>query len=610
MVDDELDLAGSHWGDVVSTSSNNEADSNESKPAQENDNDDNSAQSKNKESSATTTSTPSKSKHSRISTLRSSRFNKKSVPKVHIESVTSSDPLGPLGSSQSDTTSSDSVSAQKTAESERKAYGDKDITTSIKHFNSNNERLALFGNEPSELTSNPFATETSQNSNQLYNSSVESATAGIAGVSIDDKSSGKPSALNPNAQLNGEQTASLTAASSQPNKSTQLTNTFEVSVGDPIKVGDITSAHTVYTVHTKTNSPNFSSSETSVTRRYRDFRWLYHALENNNPGIIIPPPPEKQAVGRFDENFVESRRAALESMINKCVNHPILQNDPDLRIFLESETFSTDIKSKQYQAQNTSVSGGSESKGFMSSLGGAFSFSGKYVETDEWFIQKKNYVDTLENHFRYLSKSLESVVTQRNELSDATSEFSIVLNSLSQVELSKSFGELIERFSDVETRIRDLYYRQCMQDVLSLGTTLDEYIRLLTSIRNVFAQRQKSYFAMQSAEQELTKKRQHLEKVMKQGKTLQDKIAILRDEVVEQEKKVLNARVAFDDISKSIIKEFARFEESKASDFRNSIELYLENAVEAQKEAIEIWETFYQLSGFVPVSSDPEATKV
>lgn len=575
---DEIDFGGSHWGDALSSSN----------PSLSSDGLTHSkTHSDNPNSSLTSTSTThadtsitSKSKHNRITTLRSSRFNKKQAPKVHVEPVSSSDPLGPLGALSND--------AESQPSSEVKTFGDKSITKSIKHYNSNNERLAMFGEDSNNLvhrslsnpSPNPFVIETTNNEfNDLT----------IANKNID---------LNAN-KIDSQNTI---GSSSKLLEQIPQLNIFEITVGDPIKVGDITSAHTVYTVHTKTTSPNFNNSEASVTRRYRDFRWLYHALENNNPGVIIPPPPEKQAVGRFDEDFVESRRAALETMLNKCAHHLILQNDPDLRVFLQSETFSTDIKSKQYQAQNNSSNGGVESKGFMGSLGGAFSFSGKYVETDEWFLEKKGYVDTLESQFKYLEKSLDSVVTQRKELSDATAEFGNVLNSLSQVGLSKSFGELIERFSEVELRVRDLYYRQCLQDILSLGTTLDEYIRLISSIRNVFAQRQKAYFTVQLAEHELIKKRQYLEKVMKQGKTLQDKISLLKEDVDEQERKVVNLRVSFDDISKLIVNEFARFEQSKASDFRNSVELYLENAVEAQKEAIEIWETFYQLSGFVPVS--------
>lgn len=374
---------------------------------------------------------------------------------------------------------------------------------------------------------------------------------------------------------------------------------FEISVEDPIKIGDLTSAHTVYTVHTKTSSPLFSKSEMSVTRRYRDFRWLYHALEHNNHGIIIPPPPEKQAVGRFNEDFVEQRRAALQTMMNKIATHTRLSSDPDLKIFLESDNFANDIKSRVVTLDELDQASGS---GFMTTLGDAFSFSSKFVESSQWFIDKKLYVDALESQLKSLYKALELVLGQRKELSDATGEFATVLESLGEVEFSKQLTELLVSFSQAQTRIRDLYSRQCMQDILSLSTTLDEYIRLISSIRSVFGQRQKVYFAAQNAEHDLTKKRAQLDKLLRQGKTQQDKLSILRQDVEEQEKKVANSREAFDDISRVIMQEFERFEHEEISDFRNSVELFLENAVEAQKEAIEVWETFYQ-RGFAKVGA-------
>ena len=85
--------------------------------------------------------------------------------------------------------------------------------------------------------------------------------------------------------------------------------TFNITVGDPITIGNITGSHTEYKVRTKvsldvqhmadvqTNSKAFKSEEFTVNRRYRDFVWLYNALNNNNPGIVVPPPPEKQQLG-------------------------------------------------------------------------------------------------------------------------------------------------------------------------------------------------------------------------------------------------------------------------------------------------------------------------
>lgn len=364
------------------------------------------------------------------------------------------------------------------------------------------------------------------------------------------------------------------------------TYSFTITVGDPIKIGDLTTAHTVYTVHTITDSPDFKH-ETTVIRRYRDFRWLYAILEQNNPGIIIPPPPEKQAVGRFDEDFVEARRLALSAMLNKVAKHWVLQRDEDFRIFLESETFTTDIKTRQV----------SDSKGIISTIGEAFSFSsGKFVDTSEKINERKKRVDILENQFRVLLKSLDQVVASRRELSDSITELANGLALMADVGLSKSLSELVEQFSMAQLKIRDVYYRQCLQDVLSLSTTLEEYIRLIGSIRLVFAQRQKAYFEYQALEQELAKKRVYVEKLQRQGKTQMDKIAILTEDSQEQEKRVTNGLHEYERIGKVLLRELKRFEVEKAEEFRNSVELFLENSVEAQKESIEIWETFYQIS--------------
>jgi sorting nexin-1/2 len=65
----------------------------------------------------------------------------------------------------------------------------------------------------------------------------------------------------------------------------------------------------------------------------------------NNPGVVVPPAPEKNTFGRFDDSFVQQRRLALEKCIQKTANHPILGKDPDLKMFLESDSFSMDVSS-------------------------------------------------------------------------------------------------------------------------------------------------------------------------------------------------------------------------------------------------------------------------
>jgi sorting nexin-1/2 len=90
-------------------------------------------------------------------------------------------------------------------------------------------------------------------------------------------------------------------------------------------------------------SPLFRSSSFSVLRRYSDFLWLYETLSLNNPGVVVPPVPEKSPFGRFEGTFVEQRRLGLEKCINKMANHPVLQKDADLKMFLESDSFALDV---------------------------------------------------------------------------------------------------------------------------------------------------------------------------------------------------------------------------------------------------------------------------
>ncbi|KIW20447.1 hypothetical protein PV08_01022 [Exophiala spinifera] len=365
--------------------------------------------------------------------------------------------------------------------------------------------------------------------------------------------------------------------------------TFDILVGDPHKVGDLTSSHIVYQVRTKTTSKAYKQPEFAVSRRYRDFRWLYNALHNNNPGVVVPPPPEKQAVGRFDSEFVESRRQALERMLNKIAAHPILHHDADLKIFLESEAFNIDVKNKENREPDL----GQNNKGMLSSLGiNVGGSSGKFVEHDDWFHDRKIYLDALENQLKALLKALDTVVAQRKGLAEAAGDFAVSLNNLAMVELSPIFSGPVQGLADLQSRIRELYERQAQQDILTLGITIDEYIRLIGSVKQAFSQRQKAFHSWHAAESELAKRRSAHEKLLRQGKSQQDKLNEVSAGVSDAEKKAHQARLLFEDMGRLMRGELERFEREKVEDFKSGVETFLEGAVEAQKELIELWETF------------------
>ncbi|ATY63680.1 Vps5-like protein [Cordyceps militaris] len=357
--------------------------------------------------------------------------------------------------------------------------------------------------------------------------------------------------------------------------------TFHISVGDPVKIGDLTSSHIVYSVRTKTTSRAYKQPEFEVKRRYRDFLWLYNSLHTNNPGYVVPPPPDKQAVGRFDSNFVEARRAALEKMLNKIAAHSTLQHDGDVKIFLESEAFNVDVKQKERRDPLPS-----ESKGVLGSLGINVGGGSKFVEQDDWFHERKIYLDALETQLRGLLKAMETMVGQRKMMAEAAGEFSASLHALSTVELSQSLSQPLDALSDLQLTIRDVYDRQAQQDVLTFGITIEEYIRLIGSVKQAFGQRQKGFYAWHSAESELQKKKATQDKLLRQGKSQQDRLNQMNVEVAEAEKKVHQARLLFEDMGRCMRGELDRFEREKVEDFKSGVETFLESAL------IEKWETF------------------
>jgi len=199
-------------------------------------------------------------------------------------------------------------------------------------------------------------------SGPLSRTSSAGEAASIRTVALDDGDRGSVRTVESQTAaeaVNGAGSASQpmasggSAASSSAAAPARSAPTYSITVGDPQKIGsELTgNAHTVYTIRTRvapqavaTASARFRKADFSVLRRYNDFLWLYEALQANNPGVLIPPPPEKTAFGRFDSNFVQQRRVGLQTCLQKTVNHPLLASDPDLRLFLESDTFSLDVR--------------------------------------------------------------------------------------------------------------------------------------------------------------------------------------------------------------------------------------------------------------------------
>lgn len=83
-------------------------------------------------------------------------------------------------------------------------------------------------------------------------------------------------------------------------------------------------------------------TQNQVNRRYKHFDWLYARLVEKFPVISVPHLPEKQATGRFEEDFISKRRKGLIWWMNHMTSHPVLARCDVFQHFLTCS--STDEK--------------------------------------------------------------------------------------------------------------------------------------------------------------------------------------------------------------------------------------------------------------------------
>uniref|UniRef100_A0A7N6AV05 Sorting nexin-2 n=1 Tax=Anabas testudineus TaxID=64144 RepID=A0A7N6AV05_ANATE len=329
----------------------------------------------------------------------------------------------------------------------------------------------------------------------------------------------------------------------------------------------------------------FRNKTFTVRRRFSDFLGLYEKLsEKHGPnGFIVPPPPEKSIlgmtkvkVGKEDSSstdFVERRRGALERYLQRVVNHPSLLQDPDVREFLEREELP--------RAVSTQALSGA---GFLKMLNRATDAVSKMTikmnESDVWFEEKLQEVESADQQFRKLHALVETLVVHRKELSLNTASFAKSAAMLGSAEdntaLSRALSQLAED--------------QAENDTFCFAELIADYIRLLGAVRGSFDHRMKAWQRWQDAQTMLQKKRETEAKLLWANKP--DKLQLAKEEIAEWEAKVTQYERDFERVSATVRKEVIHFEKQKAKNFKRQIINYLESLLQSQQQLIKYWEAF------------------
>lgn len=373
---------------------------------------------------------------------------------------------------------------------------------------------------------------------------------------------------------------------------------FVIRVGDPHKVGDSVTGHIVYTVRSRIEAAadatavplGYRTLQFSSLRRYSDFRWLHAALVHNNPGIIIPPVPEKvrSLVSRFSADLVEARRHGLEICVNKIANHPTLAKDEDLRLFLESDDFTRDVKLRDAKKGPVPTP---EAKTWMGWSGTVGVNSGqKFVEFDDWFHDQRAYLDSLEVQLKGMVRGINALSQSRKDLADSIAAQSHALLMLSGSSLSRSLSASFAGLGDLQRRCSELEDVQSDSDVRHFGSVLYEYERLVGSVRKAFSTRIDSWHSMVKSEEEFRKARLKHEKLKRDspraaGHYHEESLK----ELGELEDRALEKKSEFDLVGRRCKEEMKRFDRERVKDLRKAVDVWLSGQIERREELLQEW---------------------
>lgn len=260
---------------------------------------------------------------------------------------------------------------------------------------------------------------------------------------------------------------------------------FKISVTDPTKEDDNLKSYTSYKVHTE-----YQRTVHVVSRRYSDFEFLYNQLLIGNIGIIVPGIPLKKAFGNFNPQFIETRRRGLERFIQKVAGNRVLRMDPFFKSFLMSLSFKTDT----FQREKPILS--------------------KALVPQDPLTPLITLMFKREHEMRQLALALDSLEPKFLDLSKMHLKFSDRLIMMAEVEPKHETAFEYEKLSKAhltESTLTMDIFRLAFEE---LYTTIEEYLHLYDSAKQVFQIRQ-GLFSLLEQKVENLKRYEHVTQTLR-----------------------------------------------------------------------------------------------
>lgn len=345
---------------------------------------------------------------------------------------------------------------------------------------------------------------------------------------------------------------------------------MNINITNPSKQTDkLGQSYTSYMVNLSTTKTNFTCKNSSVIRRFRDFCWLETELTKAYAGVIIPPLPEKQTLGRFDEEFIESRRRSLEKFLIRISQHDDLCNSVHFITFLQGED-SEMLKAKDDTKTTTSSKILKSSIGWVSGVSTTLQNSGKLVEIDKTIDDVRIeeitvYTNLIDKSIRNVSKYCQQISLRDKEMTKTLRDLSSSLNAYSQNESVELSTCVLQAGIHMEN-IANYSHELATTERHYFDEEIDEYVRYVESLQDALKRRESKRHLHITLLTDLQLKEHSYNKALNSGKD--SDVSAKKEKYDHAQNASDRAKRELDEISFTLINEFDMFKERKTLDIK------------------------------------------
>jgi len=370
--------------------------------------------------------------------------------------------------------------------------------------------------------------------------------------------------------------------------------------------------YTSYRVDVRSPSADLTTTQvfSAVLRRYSDFLWLHERLQDERPGAIVPPLPEKQPVGRFSPAFVEARRRELERFLRRVATHPELQDSACLDTFLraddvtlqaaknsknnvvlqQSTTMMMPHMSVQPQMMMMPTSTPPKKEGFKRWFAETkTSMTGDLVRSpdDELFEEIQRYIHGLDSQMKNVATQATGLVRKGKEMANGLFEFGLAFNLLGQSE-ADALGDALCKLGETADRLSVLSAEHADQETMHFEDPLVDMIKMIHSAKLALHKRHEKRLTYSTCLQEVESKHSQLSKLRAQI-GMEAKAYAMEMSLKRAQDAAEAAREDFAGVSQRVLREVDRFKRETTEDMRRTVLEYIQLQVEYNKRMEEIW---------------------